>query len=126
MGALADFIRREFGDAPRAPKIEKGESLAAIPASPAIPHVLNSKNSKNSSPPLANSGLPSPTAPVVVEGLARRVSIEALLGDMARENEARRDWWRQSVEGWREGRLELRSVISGETKIIFLRTPGRA
>jgi hypothetical protein len=59
MGALADFIRQEFGDAPRAPKIESGDALAAIPAIPASPSRPNSGTSGNSSAPIAEFELPS-------------------------------------------------------------------
>jgi hypothetical protein len=39
---------------------------------------------------------------------------------MAAENERRRNWWREPVEGWREGRLVIRSALTGEATIIEL------
>lgn len=59
MGALADFIREEFGDVPRAPKIESGNALVAIPAIPAIPSRPNSETSENSDPLRLNFKTPS-------------------------------------------------------------------
>ena len=44
--------------------------------------------------------------------------VPRLLDAMAAENERRRDWHTQPVEGWREGRLELRSAATGEATII--------
>jgi hypothetical protein len=49
-----------------------------------------------------------------------RASVDRLLVEMAAENERRRDWWRQPVDGWREGRLKIRSVLDGETTTIRL------
>jgi hypothetical protein len=44
----------------------------------------------------------------------RRAEVERLLDSMAAENAARRDWWAQPVEGWRKGRLTIRSTVTGE------------
>ena len=44
----------------------------------------------------------------------------ALLDAMAAENERRRDWHTQPVDGWREGRLEWRSAETGEATVIHL------
>jgi hypothetical protein len=43
---------------------------------------------------------------------------------MAAENERRREWWTKPVEGWREGRLIIRSVMTGKTNVIYLRSKG--
>jgi hypothetical protein len=56
-------------------------------------------------------------------GLSRadvRASVDALLADMAAENDRRRGWWREPVDGWREGRMEWRNVVTGETTVIRL------
>jgi hypothetical protein len=50
------------------------------------------------------------------------VSVERLLDAMAAENERRRDWWREPVEGRSEGRLTIRSIDTGETTVIYLAT----
>jgi hypothetical protein len=49
----------------------------------------------------------------------RRAAVRRLLDDMARENEARRDWFTQPLSDWREGRLMIRG-IDGETTAIEL------
>ena len=117
MGALADFIRREFGSDPAAPKNKIRGPLAAIPAIPAIPRGPNSENSGNSSPPIVEIN----SRPVPVVSLdERRANVAHLLDRMADENERRRDWWKQPVDGWREGRLEWRSAEKGEATIIHL------
>jgi hypothetical protein len=36
------------------------------------------------------------------------------------EEIARLDWWKQPVAGWREGRLEIRSILTGEATVIRL------
>jgi hypothetical protein len=51
----------------------------------------------------------------------RRASVEAMLAEMGEENERRRNWDKHPVPGWREGRLEIRSVIDGSTTVIPLR-----
>ena len=53
----------------------------------------------------------------------RRANVERLLDAMAAENERRRDWHTQPVEGWREGRLEWTNASTGEATII--RFPNR-
>ena len=45
---------------------------------------------------------------------------------MQAENESRRDWWREPVAGWRDGRLEWRSIMTGETTVIRFRRRSRA
>jgi hypothetical protein len=50
-----------------------------------------------------------------------RASVDCLLANMAAELERRRGWYAQPVEGWREGRLEIRSVLTGETATIRLK-----
>jgi hypothetical protein len=54
-----------------------------------------------------------------------RASVDRLLAAMGEENKRRRDWWRQPVDGWREGRLKIRSVIDGELTTIRLSKRGR-
>jgi hypothetical protein len=80
-----------------------------------------------SAPPAACPSLPSQNAiPPAAPGLppaeyaAARARVEVLLAGMAAENDKRRDWYAQPVEGWREGRLEIRG-IDGETLTIELR-----
>ena len=51
MGALSDFIAREFAGATRAPEIKIENRAAAIPAIPAIRATENSQNSQNSRGP---------------------------------------------------------------------------
>lgn len=48
-----------------------------------------------------------------------QTSVAALRQRMAAENERRRDWWREPVEGWPE-RLEIRSAVTGEVIVIYL------
>ena len=48
-------------------------------------------------------------------------SVERLLAQMARENERRSDWWRHPPEGWTEGKLVLRSILTGESEVIGIR-----
>ena len=50
----------------------------------------------------------------------RRTSVDWLLDAMAAENERRRDWTTPPVDGWREGRLELRSAATVEATVIHL------
>jgi hypothetical protein len=57
----------------------------------------------------------SPSSPP--EGRA----LEHALADPPPSEEiARLDWWRQPVPGWREGRLEIRSLLTGESTVIRL------
>jgi hypothetical protein len=35
--------------------------------------------------------------------------------------EARSDWWRQPVEGWAEGRLEIENMLTGVKTVVDLR-----
>lgn len=48
-----------------------------------------------------------------------RANVVRLLDAMAAENDRRRDWHTQPVDGWREDRLELRSAETGEATIIY-------
>jgi hypothetical protein len=48
----------------------------------------------------------------------RRASVDRLLADMAAENERRRDWHKQPVPGWREGRIAWRNVVTGEETVL--------
>jgi hypothetical protein len=54
-----------------------------------------------------------------------RASVERLLDAMAAENERRRDWWRKPIEGWSEGRLTIRSIVTGESTVIRFPKGGR-
>jgi hypothetical protein len=53
-------------------------------------------------------------------------SVDNLLEAMAAENERRRDWWKQPVEGWREGRIAWRSVVTGEETVLRFPKPKRS
>ena len=56
----------------------------------------------------------------------RRANVENLLDRMAVENERRRDWHTQPVDGWREGVLEWTNAKTGEANVIELpRRPRR-
>jgi len=59
-------------------------------------------------------------APVTASFEERRASVALLQDAMAAENERRRGWWREPVEGWREGRLVIRSALTGEATVIEL------
>ncbi|HEY8124515.1 MAG TPA: hypothetical protein VIF88_03735 [Methylocystis sp.] len=63
---------------------------------------------------------PSAAPVVVVLPADARASVDRLLAAMAAENGRRRDWHTKPVEGWREGRLEWRSIVTGERAIIQL------
>jgi hypothetical protein len=56
----------------------------------------------------------------------RRAGVVRLLDHMAAENARRRDWQNEPLQGWREGRLELRSAVTGEATVAHLPTRGRA
>ncbi|HEY8213381.1 MAG TPA: hypothetical protein VIG36_04525 [Methylocystis sp.] len=49
-------------------------------------------------------------------------AVASRLDAMAAENERRRNWWTQPVEGWRKGRLTMRSIVTGEEVTIDPRT----
>jgi hypothetical protein len=69
--------------------------------------------------------LPAPepiTRPPVVEAETPEAAVARRLDAMAAENERRREWHAKPVEGWREGRLVMRSVMTGEEVTIDLRT----
>jgi len=55
----------------------------------------------------------------------RRASVERQLAEMAESNERSRYWWTRPPEGWRDGRLEIRS-LTGESTIIRFRKDGRS
>jgi hypothetical protein len=61
-------------------------------------------------------------APVAIAPVAelRRAETSARLDAMAAENERRRDWQAKPVDGWREGRLVMRSALTGEEITINL------
>jgi hypothetical protein len=63
-----------------------------------------------------------PSRQVIASAEDARSSVERLLNTMAAENEGRRDWWRAPVEGCSEGRLAIRSIVTGETTVIYLAT----
>jgi len=50
----------------------------------------------------------------------RRAAVERLLDDMAAEAERRRDWWERPPEGWSEGRLKIRSAMTGDVTTVQL------
>ena len=77
------------------------KGLCGAPAEPASPH------SKDSSADDA------------------RASVERLLDAMAAENARRRDWHAKPAEGWRDGRLELRNILTGEATVIRFPKGGR-
>jgi len=62
---------------------------------------------------------------VVASLKERRASVALLLDAMADENERRRGWWRDPVEGWREGRLVIRSALTGEANVLLFPKRGR-
>lgn len=72
-------------------------------------------------PPSRCEPHPSPS-PIAASDEDARVSVEQLLDATAAENERRRDWWREPVEGRSEGRLTIRSIVTGETRVIYLAT----
>jgi hypothetical protein len=79
-------------------------------------------------PTASGDGPSTPAAPsVMVASLDdRRAAVEAMRDAMSAETAAHQDWHKQPVEGWREGRLEIRSVIDGSTTVIrFPRPKGR-
>jgi hypothetical protein len=53
----------------------------------------------------------------------RRAAVERMRDAMEAEIEGRRDWHRQPVAGWREGRLAWRSIMTGETTVVFFPKP---
>jgi hypothetical protein len=53
----------------------------------------------------------------------RRAAVERMRDAMSAETAARRDWHKQPVDGWREGRLEWRSLATGERTVIRFRKP---
>ena len=61
--------------------------------------------------------------PLSVSPEDRRAAVARLLDAMQAENEARRDWWREPVP---KGRLTLRSVVTGETRVIAFPKRGRS
>jgi hypothetical protein len=75
----------------------------------------------------ASDALPAslPSVPVVASLKERRASVALLLDAMADENERRRGWWRDPVEGWREGRLVIRSALTGEANVLLFPKRGR-
>lgn len=82
-----------------------------------------------SEPPSLPSGREPPLSPSPIVATAEdaRVSVERILDAMAAENERRRNWWREPLEGWSEGRLAIGSIDTGETTVIYLATKrGRA
>jgi hypothetical protein len=66
----------------------------------------------------------APAAPVASLE-ERRAAVLALLDDLAAETERRRDWHTKPPEGWSEGRLELRSALTGEATVIRFPKGGR-
>jgi hypothetical protein len=75
--------------------------------------VANSANSANSTTLAAAPARSGPSDDA-------RASVDKLLADMALDLDRRKDWWRQPVDSWRDGRLEIRSVLTGELTTIRL------
>lgn len=64
------------------------------------------------------------TRPAVVASLdERRAAVERMRDEMASEIEGRRDWYREPVAGWREGRLEWRNLKTGEHSVVRFQRP---
>lgn len=55
---------------------------------------------------------------------SRRAAVARLLDAMALENEARRDWHTRPVDGWKDGRMELRNIVRGDSATIILPKKG--
>jgi hypothetical protein len=72
---------------------------------------------------LAAEAAPQPSATVSADTSA---SVDALIADMAAENERRRDWHKQPLSDWRAGYIKFRSALTGETTIIRFHNRGRA
>jgi hypothetical protein len=72
---------------------------------------------------IAAEAAPPPSATVSTD---TRASVDRLIADMAAETERRRDWHKQPLQDWRAGRLEIRSALTGEATIIWLRKGKRA
>jgi hypothetical protein len=69
----------------------------------------------------AEGDLPPSEPPAPVASLEeRRAAVERTRDEMAAEIEARRGWYREPVAGWREGKLEWRSLMTGERTVIYL------
>lgn len=73
---------------------------------------------------------PAPLPPALVAMLrARRDEVAVALRreDVAPETPSARmrlDWWNAPVEGWREGRMTLRNIVSGKETVIYLPKKG--
>jgi hypothetical protein len=53
----------------------------------------------------------------------RRAAVESMRDAMSAETAARQDWHKHPVPGWREGRLEIHSIIDGSTTVIRFTKP---
>ncbi len=60
------------------------------------------------------------TRPSVVAVEAPEAAVASRLDAMAAENAKRRDWWTKPVDGWRDGRLTIRSALTGEETTVYL------
>lgn len=67
------------------------------------------------------SGKLSPPPPAPLTDEEKRAAVQALLDEMAREYERRRDWWRRPVAGWRNGKLTLRNIARDEEETVTIR-----
>ncbi len=93
--------------------VEALDSTAARAAISAISAIREENQSDAVAIPLLPAAIP-------VRGIAENSdSPEELRQRMAAENERRRDWFREPVEGWPE-RIEIRSALTGETTVINL------
>jgi hypothetical protein len=116
-----------FGTSPNETSARAPRETSANETSPHLPASVTGPPATlvTSPQPAVCPALPSQkafVAPVTPEltpaqFAAARAGVEVLLADMAAETEKRRDWWRQPVPGWADGKLEILG-IDGETAII--------
>ncbi len=101
-------LRRETG---AEPSLIAHETSAAKTISPRETGATRETGPRPFVPPAARI-----LSPAELE--AARASVADQLAAMAEEIDARRDWYRQPVAGWREGRLSWRSIVDGEVTVI--------
>lgn len=108
-------LRRETG---AEPSLIAHETSAAETISPRETSATRETGARPFVPPVARI-----LSPAELE--AARASVAAQYVAMAAEIEARRHWHKLPVPGWREGRLDIRSAMTGETTVVTLRTHKR-